>query len=79
MPRRPRTIEVRNIAAAGDIDRYLRRVAGVSRATSHRWRNRRGFPKPVKRTKAVVLWDLAEVRVWVEARLAENVDPYEGF
>jgi predicted DNA-binding transcriptional regulator AlpA len=68
MPQKARTIEVRLIGAAGDVDRELRRLAGITRATSHRWRSRPDFPKPVKKTKTMCLWDLSEVRAWMARR-----------
>jgi hypothetical protein len=48
LPRRPRTINVRDIAGAGEVDRFLMRETGISRPTAVRWRSRPDFPRRAK-------------------------------
>jgi hypothetical protein len=60
----------------------VRRIAGrslspsrkpVTRQTLIVWRQRHGFPKPLKAPKvAGELWDVREVRLWVRERAAEK-------
>lgn len=81
MPRKARTIQVRNLAGPGEVLSELRRLAGVSRMTAYRWRKSEGvrvpFPKPVKRLRDGDVWDLAEVRAWLleEAKIRVEEDP----
>jgi predicted DNA-binding transcriptional regulator AlpA len=63
--RRPRTINVRDIAGAGEVDRYLMREAGISRPTAVRWRARPDFPRRAKVLRNGPVWDLAEIRTWL--------------
>lgn len=69
MPRAPRKIQVRHIAGPGEVERELRRLAGVSRSTAWRWRSSAGFPRPAKRLRDGQVWDLAEVREWLAKRM----------
>lgn len=68
MPRAPRKINVRDIAGPGELQRELRKLAGVSPMTVWRWRNTAGFPRPVRKLKDTMVWDLAEVREWLAKR-----------
>jgi predicted DNA-binding transcriptional regulator AlpA len=65
VPSPPRQIQVRNIAGVAEV---LKACGGIPRSTLIRWRKQNAFPRPVKRLKSGELWDLAQVREWLEAR-----------
>jgi predicted DNA-binding transcriptional regulator AlpA len=69
MPRAPRTIEARNIAGVAEV---LKECGGIPRSTLIRWREKNEFPRPVKRLKSGEVWDLAEVREWLEQRASQK-------
>ena len=58
-------IEARNIAGVAEV---LKECGGIPRSTLIRWRAKNEFPRPVKTIKCGELWDLAEVRAWLEQR-----------
>lgn len=64
MPRKARTVELRNMAGVHEICKL---AGGVPRSTLARWR-RGSFPAPVKKLKMGEVWDLEQVRPWLVAR-----------
>jgi len=50
----------RDLASGGELARRLRKP----RRTIYTWIERDDFPKPVKKTGGVRLWDIEEVRRW---------------
>jgi predicted DNA-binding transcriptional regulator AlpA len=66
MPFQARTVEVRNI---GTVHEVCRACGHITRAQLKRYRDRQDFPKPFKVVgRRVELWDLGQVRAWLEAR-----------
>lgn len=84
-PHRVRTIEVRNIGGVNEILLLAAKVLGrkkIHRSTLVAWRDQAQppFPKPIKKVsrQSVELFDLAEVRAWLEApRYVGNARPKE--
>lgn len=64
MPRKARTVEVRNLIGVHEICVL---AGGVPRSTLARWR-RGSFPKRLKQLRMGEVWDLAQVRPWIVAR-----------
>lgn len=49
----------------------LEKLGGVSADLVYSWMKTRGFPKPMKLSRKVSLWDLETVEGWMELRARE--------
>lgn len=49
-----------------------KRLGGVSADTVYRAIKHEEFPRPMKLTRHVSLWDAAEVNAWLEKRMAQR-------
>lgn len=55
-------------------------LVGVSKATLYRWAGAGLFPQPraLTPTRSTVAWSAAEVRAWIEGKLATNDGTFDG-
>lgn len=71
MPRKPATVEVRDLAGVADIQR-IAKAAGIPNVERRRlayWRKRMAFPKPIRTIgKRTEVWDASHVRAWLHVR-----------
>jgi predicted DNA-binding transcriptional regulator AlpA len=74
LPPRARTVEVRNIVTVHEIVKLAGTARQpIPRSTLQRWRDRHGFPEPLKTVgRRTELWDVVEVREWLKAYRAKR-------
>jgi predicted DNA-binding transcriptional regulator AlpA len=78
-PSKARTVEVRNIISVHEILKLAGKPRqSVPRSTLQRWRDRHEFPRPLKTVgRRTELWDVVEVRAWLEAWRARGSEREE--